>query len=258
MDLKLFSLVIPAYKEEKTIAKSLNVVDKTLQKLPYKYEIIVVVDGNMDKTFDIVKRISKKNKKIKVFGQEKNNGKGYAVKFGFSKARGDVVGFMDADLNLDPTGLKILLDYMQLNKADIVIGSKTHPDSIVNYPMYRKFLSFMYRWGNQFLFGLTVLDTQVGMKIFTKKVAKDVFPRLLVKKFGFDIEILALANVLGYGRIYEAPIKLNFQPGSISTKNFLKTGLLMIWDSLAVFYRIRILKYYRLKNKKNWLKGNTI
>ena len=253
MDIKLFSLVIPAYREEKTIGKNLVHVEEILKKLPYDYELIVVVDGFVDNTLDIVKKLKKNNKKIRVYGTRKNHGKGNAVKFGFSKARGDVVGFIDADLNLDPAGLEILLDFMNLHNADIVVGSKTHSDSEVEYPQYRKIFSFIYRWINQFLFGLMVLDTQVGMKIFTKKVAKDVFPRLLVKQFGFDIEILALANALGYTKIYEAPIKLKFKTGSISAKNFVKIGFLLLWDTLAVFYRIKILQYYRLSNKKNWL-----
>jgi glycosyltransferase involved in cell wall biosynthesis len=253
MSINLFSLVIPVYKEEKIIEKNLLVVEEELKRLPYDYEIIVVVDGNKDNTFEIVRKISRNNKKVTVFGDDKNNGKGYAVKYGFSKASGDVIGFMDAGLDLDPSGIKILLDYMILHDADIVIGSKTHPDSVVSYPYYRKFISFIYRWINQFLFGFSVLDTQVGLKVFKKKVARDVFPRLLVKQYGFDVEILALSNVLGYTKIYEAPIKLKFRPGSISPKNFIKISFLMLWDSLAVFYRIRILQYYRKSNKENWL-----
>lgn len=254
MEIKLFSLVVPAYKQEKTIGQNLSQLDSILKSLPYDYEILVVVDGFLDKTLEKAKEIANKNKKIKVFGYGKNFGKGYAVKYGMSKAKGDVVGFIDGGMDLDPSAISILIDLMKFKDADIVVGSKQHPDSIVNYPLYRKILTFFTRWWTQFLFGFTVLDTQVGLKIFKRKVAMDVFPRLLVKKFAFDIEMLAVANVLGYHKIYEAPIKLNFKEGSISKKSLIVTILHCFWDTLAIFYRIRILQYYRLSNKENWIK----
>ena len=142
---------------------------------------------------------------------------------------------------------------MKLHDADIVVGSKTHPDSEVNYPLYRKIISFGGRFITQFLFGFSVLDTQVGLKIFKRGVAKDVFPRLLVKKFAFDIEMLAVAKVLGYSKIYEAPVKLSFEAGSISYKKLFSILLRTLWDTFAIFYRIKFLKYYRRSNKENWI-----
>ena len=156
-------------------------------------------------------------------------------------------------MDLDPSGIAILLDFMKLHDADIVVGSKTHPDSVVNYPLYRKLITLCTRIVTQTLFGFKVLDTQVGLKLFKRKVAMDVFPRLLVKKFAFDIEMLAVANTLGYTKIYEAPVKLNFEAGSISYSGLIAILLKSFWDTLGIFYRIRILKYYRISNKKNWL-----
>lgn len=254
MQISFFSLVIPAYKQEKTIERNIYEVEEVLKKIPYEYEIIVVVDGLVDKTAQIVKRLKKTNKKIKLYENIINYGKGYAVKLGMSKVDGDVVGFIDAGFDLDPSGISIMLDFMKLHDADIVVGSKLHPDSVVNYPLYRRMLSFFTRSWTQFLFGFSVVDTQVGLKIFKRKVAKDVFPRLLIKKFAFDIEMLAVANVLGYTKIYEAPIKLNFEAGSITKKKLFKTILYCFWDTLAIFYRLKILQYYRKSNKKNWLK----
>ncbi len=253
MEPRFFSLIIPCFRQEKTIQENLNRVEKVLLGLPLDYEIIVVVDGRVDKTAEIIRRIARNNKKIKLFVNEKNVGKGFSVKFGVQKAKGDVIGFIDSGLDIDPEGISIALDYMKLHEADIVVGSKTHPDSEVNYPLYRRLISFGGRFLTQFLFGFSVLDTQVGLKIFKKKVAKDVFPRLLVKKFAFDIEMLAVANVLGYRRIYEAPVKLSFEAGSISAGKLLSIILKTFWDTLAIFYRIRILRYYRKSNKRNWL-----
>src|SRR3990167_7648766 len=247
MESYMLSLVIPAYKREQTVVKNLKAVEKALKQYPHKYEIILVVDGMTDRTFEKAKTVKSKN--IRVFGYKKNQGKGHAVKLGMSKARGDIIGFMDAGLDIDPSGILILLNFMKLHEADIVVGSKTHPDSEVKYPLYRRLISLGGRFVTQFLFGFSVLDTQVGLKFFKRKVAKDVFPRLLVKKFAFDIEMLAVANVLGYKKIYEAPVRLNFEFGNITYSSLIVVLLRTLWDTLAVFYRIRILKYYRKRNK---------
>lgn len=249
--IKLLSLVVPAYKQEKTIARDIKSLDKVLSTLPFKYEIIVVVDGFLDKTFDLLEDLRPKIKNLKLLGYEKNAGKGFAIKYGVEKAGGDIIGFIDAGMDLDPSEISIMLDIMDWNKADIVIGSKLHPESKVKYPPARKILSWGYRTLTHLLFGFNVRDTQVGLKFFKKKVAKDVFSKIIVKKFAFDIEVLAVAYKLGYTKIYEAPIKLDFRGASTITSTSLwKTIFSMLWDTAAVFYRLKILHYYDNKNVK--------
>ena len=244
--IKLLSLVVPAYKQEKTIVQDVKNLDKVLCLLPFKHEIIVIVDGFVDKTFENAKNL--KNKNVKVFGYEKNKGKGFAIKYGVEKAKGDVIGFIDAGMDLDPSEISIMLNIMEWNNADIVIGSKLHPESKVKYPLGRKVLSWGYRTITHLLFGFKVKDTQVGFKLFRKKVAKDVFSRIIIKHFAFDVEVLAVAYKLGYKNIHESPIKLNFsKASSITSMNFWKIILRMLWDSMAVFYRLKILHYYDKK-----------
>lgn len=250
--IKLLSLVVPAYRQEKTIKKNIDSLINILLDLPYEYEIIVVVDGLLDETYEKVLRY--KNTRVKVFGYPQNLGKGYAIKYGMLRAKGDVVGFIDAGMDIDPTGISMLLNHMIWYDADIIVGSKLHPVSQVNYPLSRKILSWGYRTFTHILFGFKVRDTQAGIKFFKRKVIGDVFPRLLVKQFAFDVEILALAYALGYIRIYEAPIRLNFNgASSITSSNLWNTILLMLRDTLAIYYRITILKYYKKSNKKNWI-----
>lgn len=246
-DIKLLSLVIPAFKQEKTILKDIENLDNVLSTLSYNYEIIVVVDGFVDKTFVKAKMLKKEN--IKVFGYKKNEGKGHAVKYGMLKAKGDVIGFIDAGMDLEPTGISILLDSMVWRNADIIVGSKLHPDSKrINYPAFRKILSWGYRTLTHILFGFSVRDTQVGLKFFRRAVVEKVFPKLLIKTFAFDVEILAVANSFGYNKIYEGPVKLNFNGGSsITSKNFWIVIFLMLWDTMAIFYRLKIIKYYNKK-----------
>lgn len=239
---KQLSLVVPAYQQEKFIVKDLRNLLKILSKLGSPFEIIVVDDGSSDKTFQNAKKL--KSKFITILRYEKNQGKGYAVRHGMLRAKGRIIGFIDAGMDIDPESISMLLNQMSRYNADIVVGSKLHPSSQVNYPLTRRTLSWGYRSLTRFLFGFKIRDTQVGVKFFKKNVVKKIFPLLLVKKFAFDIEVLAVAHSLGYTRIYEAPIKLTFKNGSISSRNFWKIILHMLWDTGAVFYRLKIIKYY--------------
>lgn len=240
---RLLSLVLPAYKQEKTINSDIKNLSKVLSLLNIDHEIVVVVDGYVDKTYQNVKRI--KNPNVVLLGYEKNQGKGYAIKYGVKKAKGNIIGFIDAGMDLDPKEISLMLNIMDWNNADIVIGSKLHPDSIVNYPASRKILSWGYRTIIRILFRLNVKDTQVGLKLFKRNVAKNVFSKIIVKAFAFDVEVLAVARSLGYSKIYEAPVKLRFKQGTITSTNFWKISFWTLWDTLAVFYRMNVLKYYK-------------
>ena len=243
-EIKLLSVVVPSYKQQRTIQKNILSLRNALKKLDIPFEIIIVVDGKIDKTYERAAQLKGKN--VRVIGYKENKGKGYAVKYGMGKAKGNIVGFIDAGMDIDPTGISMLLNHMIWYDADIIVGSKLHPVSQVDYPMPRKILSWGYRTLTRLLFGFKVRDTQVGLKFFKKDVADNVFPRLLVKYFAFDIEVLAAAYSLGYKRIYEGPIKLYFnrKNSSITSKNFWKVIAMMLLETSAVFYRARIMKYY--------------
>lgn len=255
---QLISIIVPAYKAEKFIEESLLRVKDVLDQIRYPYEIICVVDGKLDKTFEKAKKVEAKfPSKVFVVGYLNNMGKGHAVRYGMAKSRGDIIAFVDAGMELNPNGLSMLLEHFEWYNADIIVGSKRHPASKVIYPWQRKVLSFGYQMVVRILFGLKVRDTQVGMKFFRREVLEKTLPRLLVKAFAFDVEILAVANYLGYKRIYEAPVELKMKFGggasTITSKKFIKTVWAMFLDTLAVFYRLHILHYYDWGNRKNWI-----
>lgn len=247
----LVSVIIPVYKQEKSIEKDLLRIKGVMDQIRYPYELIVVVDGDLDKTQENAKKVRAHN--ILVIGYEHNHGKGHAVRYGMARSKGDIVAFIDAGMDINPNGLSMLLEHFEWYNADIIVGSKLHPVSKVKYPFSRKVMSWGYRLLVRMLFGLSIRDTQVGMKFFRRKVLEDTAPRLLVKTYAFDIEILAVANYLGYRRIFEAPIELDFRGmSSVSQKGFWKTVFHMLWDTLAVFYRLKILHYYDDKNNRQW------
>lgn len=239
----LVSIIVPAYRQEQTIFKDIIRIKSALDTTRYEYELLIVVDGFADKTYEIAKRL--KSKKIAIYGYKHNHGKGYAIRYAMERAKGNVIGFIDSGMDLNPNGLSILLERFEWNDADIVIGSKRHPESKVAYPFERRVISFLSQVFIRILFGLNVRDTQVGMKFFKKEVIKNVLPRLLVKKFAFDIEILVVAFHLGYKKIFEAPIEINYNFGrSIVSQSLISAILKTFWDSLAIFYRLKIIHYY--------------
>lgn len=250
-NIKLLSLIIPVYHQEKTIRKQLQNILGELALLATPFELIVVVDGMDDKSFEEAKKVRSSN--LVVTGYKTNHGKGYAVRFGMGKSRGDIIGFLDAGGDLSELGLSMMLEHFKWYNADIIVGSKRHPVSKVQYPISRKLLSWGYQQLTKLLFGLNVRDTQVGMKLYRRKVLEDVLPRLLVKEFAFDIEILAVSHSLGYTRIFEAPVELDFTgASSITSLSVWKIILNMLKDTFAVYYRLRILHYYDNLNRRKW------
>ncbi len=246
------SVITPVYKQEKTIIEDLKNIHHVLDQIRYDYELIVVVDGiNVDKSYQLIKKLKLKN--LKVYSYKNNHGKGYAIRYGMAKTKGDYIAFIDSGMEIDPNGISMILEHMEWYNADIIVGSKRHPASKVNYPLDRKIVSFGGHLIAKYLLGLNIYDTQAGLKIFKRKVLEKVLPRLLLKNYAFDLEMLSVANHLGFSNIYESPIKITYDFESLTHA----TGFKVIWqslkDALAVFYRLRILHYYDDKNKRKWV-----
>ncbi|MCX6706184.1 MAG: glycosyltransferase family 2 protein [Candidatus Woesebacteria bacterium] len=249
---RFLSVIVPAYKQEKTIKKDLENIEETIKEglgESYDYEIICVVDGELDKTREEAMKV--KSPKVKIFSYKENKGKGFAVRYGMKQAKGDLISFLDAGMDISPKGIMMLMAHMDWYNADIIVGSKKHPVSRVNYPFIRRLLSFGYHLGIKVLFDLPLTDTQSGIKIFKREVVEKILPRLLVKTYAMDIEFLAVAKYLGFDRIYEGPIEVRFNKSTSGIK--WSTSFWMAWDTMAVFYRLKILHYYDEKNKKNWI-----
>ena len=237
------SVIIPAHDEARSIYVNLLEIIDTLNRLCEDYEIIVVDDGSSDNTHREVVRVNSKTDRVKAVESKTHQGKGSALKYGFQFAKGDFVVFLDADLDLHPEQLSCFFDIMKKTEAGVVIGSKRHPESKVNYPKRRRALSFVYHLIIFILFRLSITDTQVGLKLFKYEVLKKILPRVLIKRYAFDLELLVNASHLGY-KIVEAPIALNFE-GTNHWGGIGLRSLCSIWlDTLAVFYRMHILKYY--------------
>lgn len=239
----MISIIVPAYNEEKTIAETIEALRDFFESSGKEYELVVVSDGCQDGTYDVAKRYE--SDCIHAFTYENNRGKGHALKYGFEKSRGDPVVFFDAGLDFPPEQVLEFVDYLNGNGGDLVIGSKRHAESTVNYPWHRKLVSLGAQAMVKILFNLNVTDTQVGLKVFRREVLEKIMPLVLVKRYAFDIELLALAHRYGF-KIEEAPVRLDLKMSTAVSPQSLKN---CFFDTLAVFYRLRILGYYDLSEE---------
>lgn len=235
---------MPCYNECKTIRKNIFKTVNTLKNSNNgSYELIVIDDGSSDKTFKEIIAGARDNDFVKSIQLKENQGKGRALREGFQYAEGKYICFLDGDLDIHPRLIKTFFDYMAEKNADVVIGSKRHPLSKVIYPIHRKILSFGYQSFIKILFRLSIMDSQVGIKLFKRKVLDEVFPRILVKDYAFDIELLVNAHRNGY-KIVEAPIEMDFQTAGITSEVSPFAYISMFIDTCAIFYRTNILRYY--------------
>jgi glycosyltransferase involved in cell wall biosynthesis len=206
------------------------------------FELIVIDDGSSDGTFEIIKESAEVNGQVKLVKLDKNFGKGLALRKGFEHVEGKYVCFLDGDLDLHPKLISTLMNYMKKENADVVVGSKRHPQSVVSYPLHRRFLSMIFQGYTRTIFGMGIKDSQVGLKLFKKEVLDDIFPRVLVKKYAFDVELLVNAHNFNY-RIVEAPIEMDFKNIVGSDVDIPAVGRIFV-DTCAIFYRSKILHYY--------------
>lgn len=241
---KRLSVVIPAYNEKDIICEMLKECISSLEGIDY--EIIIVDDGSLDGTYDKVIEFAKRYKTTRIINYGDNHGKGFAIRYGARFATGDMVAFIDADLNIHPRQIMTLVKKMEENDVDIVVGSKRHPESKIKYPINRIILSEFYYYFVKTLFGIPVRDAQVGLKLYKRKVVEDIFPIALVKRYAFDIEILANAHRMGY-KMCEAPVEINMNFDSNINKKAIWN---MFWDTCAVFYRMKLIHYYDKVNRQ--------
>jgi dolichol-phosphate mannosyltransferase len=234
----LLSLVIPAFNEGNHIGKNLEESVKELRAIGEPFQIVVVNDGSSDDTKKEIESIALHHPEIVFVSYVGNIGKGNALKSGCRSATGDFVAFMDGDLEIHPRQLLRFLEEMEKTGADVVIGSKRHPGSRVDYPLKRRFLSWGYNMFVRTLFDLKVNDTQLGFKLFRREVLDKELPKMVVRRWAFDLELLTNAHMDGF-KIVEAPIELSFNRKDGGGIGFRTVGGVFL-DTLGIFYRLRI------------------
>lgn len=203
----LLSVVIPAYNEENRLPKTLDAIHRYLQEQSYTWEIIVVNDGSKDNTAEIVQKLKSSVQNLKLIDNKENHGKGYVVRQGVLEAKGKYRLFTDADNSTPIDQIEKMLPEFQ-SGFDIVIGSRDIKGAVLKPPqsLLRRFLGEVFKLLRKIIVGLwDIQDTQCGFKVFSARAVENVFPRLKINRWAFDVEILAVARKLGY-KIKEMPV----------------------------------------------------
>lgn len=228
------SVIVPAYNEERRLPRTLDAVVAYLASQTYAAEVVVADDGSTDRTGQVARSQSSARVPVQVIRHPdgRNHGKGAAVRRGMLAATGQYRLFMDADNSTTVDHVERFWQFFD-EGYDIVIGSRDVAGSVVT--VHQAWLKEVAgNLGNVIVRMLAVpgiLDTQAGFKLFTAAVVEDIFPRLVIDRWGFDIEILAVARHRGY-RIKEAPITWLNDPES-------KVRLSSYVEVLGEVWRIR-------------------
>ena len=236
------SILVPVYNIEKNIEKNINILIEKISPFMTNFEIIISDDGSDDNSKKAIEKICAENKNIIGVYSKENHGKGNALKRACEIANGKYIIFCDGDMEIDPSQLENFFEIMNKENADIVIGSKRHKNSVVNYSNTRKIISFVYFMFVKIFFHLPIQDTQTGLKLFKREAIINIFPRILVKAFAYDLEVLVACNSNGK-KIVSAPVIVN------PNRHFGLIKLNVLWktfiDTLAIFYRLNIVKFYK-------------
>ncbi len=239
------SVIMPVYNLASTIKENLADTARLFDSHGVNCELVPVDDGSSDGTKNAIVEFaagfSSRSVTLKPVFLDRNGGKGSALKAGFAASTGKFVLLLDGDLDINPKQTPLFFAQMASDGSDIVVGSKRHPRSVVQYPWHRRLVSAVYFSLVKASIGLPITDTQTGMKLFRREVLGEALARMLVKSYAFDLELLSIAFQRG-AKISEAPVVIRFGNKFGALKP--STVKSMALDSLAVFYRLQILKYY--------------
>ena len=208
------SIVIPAYNEEARVGPTLRNYVAYCRRGKRRVELLVVDDGSLDRTSAVVNAVASEYPEIRLIRLAENHGKGHAVRSGVVNAHGKLVLFADAD-GATPLPEVERLEAALAAGADVAIGSRALHDTgvKVNARLYRRLIGRTFHGLVEALTVPGVKDTQCGFKLFRGPVAHDLFSRMRIRGFSFDVEVLMMAQHRGY-RIAEVPVNWTHQPGS--------------------------------------------
>ena len=207
-----FSIIIPAYNEEKRLPNTLEQVFRFLEEQSYTSEVIVVENGSNDRTYETAKEFTKQHKNLHLI-HDAQRGKGGAVQRGVREARGEYVLFCDADLSMPVEEINKFLP-PALNDFDIAIASREAPGAVrYNEPYYRHLTGRVFNMLIRLMVLPNLQDTQCGFKCLRAEVARDIFRFQTLTGWAFDVELLYIAHHHGY-RVIEIPIDWYFNADS--------------------------------------------
>jgi glycosyltransferase involved in cell wall biosynthesis len=237
------SIIIPVFNQQKKITYSIKKIKQAVELWFSNYELIVVNDGSTDNTLTFLKGIALTDERIHILSYTPNRGKGYAVRQGVLHSHGDVVMFLDGDLDIAPDSIK---DYVEsLSTADLVIASKRHPQSSVIIPRSRALLSRAFNLLIRMATGIPQKDTQAGFKVGRGEIMRTIFRSASINRYAFDVELFTIVSIL-HLKVHEMPVIMKIDR-RFNTKEIVR----MLADVARISYKHRIAHYYQRKYQKN-------
>lgn len=200
------TLIFPAFNEAASVESTLHEAVAYLERKQLAFEIIVAADGS-DGTREIVRRLASIDRRLRVIGSDERKGKGHGVREAVALASGRMIGFADADNKVPIDELDNFLPALNERQA-VVIGSRALAASRIErrQPWYRRIGAQVFTVFLHLIVGVFATDTQCGFKFFTREAAKAIFDLQRIDGYMFDVELLAIANLLGY-RVREIPVR---------------------------------------------------
>jgi len=227
-----YTFIVPAYNESERLEVSLPKILDYVHKQQLRSEIIVVNDGSTDGTADVVRRFMSLNADIRLVENPGNRGKGYSVRHGMLQAQGDVVLFTDADLSSPIYEAGKLFAAIEKG-ADVAIGSRWLQADLQTerQPWHRQLYGRLFNLALRLTLGLKYRDTQCGFKAFTRAATKTIFTRQRVERWGFDPELLFIADKF---QLRTVEVAVEWAHDHRSKINPIRDGLKMALEMLVV------------------------
>jgi glycosyltransferase involved in cell wall biosynthesis len=246
------SIVIPAYNEARRLPQSVGLLRDFFGSSPWSsgsFEVLFVVEHSTDGTLELAREAVAEQANFHVIDNRVHRGKGFAVRSGIRQARGDIVFYMDADLSVPLEEIHPFLAHFQANPGDsMLLGSRQHARSRIErrQSLLRQSMGKIF---NSILRSLSLIpfrDTQCGFKAFRQEAAQEIFALQTIDGFAFDVEVILLAQALGY-KIAELPVRWLNSPES--KVHIIRDSLRMLLDAFTVRRRVRrILQFQKMRN----------
>lgn len=230
------SLVIPFYNEEKKLLRTYQKVSSFFRINHPDYELIMIDDGSSDGSYQLIEPLTKKDKRLRLIRSFPNRGRGFVLTKAFKKAKGDLVGHIDADLEIGVESLRKAVKIIETDRADLVIASKNHPKSVVISTKFRKTASKIYGFIMWLILGLKLHSYQSGLKLFRRKSLNQILPFVTSPRWFWDTEVLYWATRFHH-KIFELPIEITY--GRDTRTSPVKDAIEVIKEALILKWKTR-------------------
>jgi dolichyl-phosphate beta-glucosyltransferase len=241
---KSISIVIPCFNEEKIILESLNKLVKYLKNNVVDYEIIIIDDGSIDKTFEKINSCIDNYLNIRYYKLNKNYGKGYAIRYGIIKSTKSIIFFIDADITYDLKSINEMIDIYKNFDVAMICGSRhiKGNETYKNFPLHRRLTGKIFSIIIQLTLFNDIKDSQCGFKSIKSEIAKKIAKDLKINDFGFDLEVLFYVKKILKLNIFFIPV----YPLYIRVESKVN----IFFDSLKMLLDILLIRFRFFNQKK--------